>query len=151
MKLYIQCEPVIHLLNILPILILIWIIKLRESFYILDIVTSYRLSIITNYIHSNSWLNFIFGGTQIADIDNGLLLILYSLGMFFSIYILIQIFRATHIAYRAKNIREIAFITSFLVYNTVESAIIRPEILITIVFWIIIFNLDFISNHNIMK
>lgn len=143
-RIYYNSELLVHLANFLPIFLLVIILKLRQTFQVIDTATSYRLSFISNYIESNSWSNLLFGGTQVKDVDNGFLILIYSLGLFFSLYILIKIIKATHIAFQKNNIRIIAFITSFLVYNLVESAIVRPEVLITMLFWMVIFKQDFI-------
>lgn len=136
------------ILALVPLLLSLLSPILLINFQSLDFLTSYRLSINTRYITSNEVINFFFGGTFLDDIDNGYLTLIYSIGFLFSSLIIFFILRALIVLVDNKDSMAIAFIISFLFFNAFESLFIRPELSVTICFWILVYR-NLINGSNI--
>ena len=112
---------------------------LLENYPYLDVVLSKRLSIFSNYINSQKPINYLFGGTTVKDIDNGFLTIFFNTGVLFTSYIIYLITKSINYSVDNKNFKNIAFIISFVYFNAFESLILRPEIAVSICFWIVVY------------
>lgn len=112
---------------------------LLNHFPVVDVLTSMRLSVFSWYIANNNIINLFFGGSTVRDVDNGFLVMVYSVGIGFGLLALYMINRATLILIDQKKSKYIAFIISFIYFNIFESMIIRPELIITICFWVLIY------------
>ena len=110
-----------------------------QRFPVLDITFSYRLSVFNKYINQNDLKTLIFGGTQVNDVDNFYLCLLYNGGILFYIFIMIVTIYATHFYFQNKQIKNVAFIISVLALGIMESGVIRCEIMSMLMFWYLIF------------
>jgi hypothetical protein len=113
---------------------------LLENYPYLDVVLSKRLSIFSSYINRQQPINYLFGGTTVKDIDNGFLTIFFNTGVLFTSYIIYLIVKSINYSVDNKNFKNIAFIISFVYFNAFESLILRPEIVVSICFWIVVYN-----------
>lgn len=112
---------------------------LLQYFPNLDILTSYRLTVFSDYIYSQQPINFLLGGTSVNDIDNGFLTIFFNAGILFSIYMIYLIIKSINNSVENTDYKTIAFIISFVYFNAFESLMLRPEISVSILFWIVVF------------
>lgn len=126
-------------LIILPLFLSINPTYLRESFPTLDILLSMRLTIFSNYIRRHSVLNILIGGSTITAIDNGYLTLLFSFGILILLCFYCLIIYSGNKFLKNHNIIELSTILSVLYYNLVESSFISPEILLTVLFYYILF------------
>lgn len=124
---------------------------LLDNYPYLDVLTSRRLSIFTNYINENQITNYLFGGTEVRDIDNGYLTTFFNTGVMFTVFLLYLIMKALNHSIESKNYRNLAFIISFMYFNAFESLILRPEITVSICFWIVVYNSTKLSSKNKTK
>ena len=122
----------ILLVNILPFLI--------NTIPSLDILLSFRGSYAVNYMSGFPDFAIFFGGatSSSSKTDMGLVLLQSSFGIFFTVSAMVfsYISLRKSIDLRMPNI--FAFITSFWFYSLSESAIVRPEAIIGLVFWVLI-------------
>lgn len=104
----------------------------------LDELLSYRISIASAMANKSGLYGLIFGGTS-DWADNFYYMLLFQYGII--VYICVAII--THLSIKKlidrKNLRYIPLLTSIFVLATMESSLIRPEILIMLVTWKIIF------------
>lgn len=123
----------------LPVFIIFSTPIIKNKFPMLDILLSYRLTLFTEYIFNNNLLNLFFGGTSLASIDSGFLIITFSIGIVFMIFLLYLINNSALILLKQKNSKFLAFIISFMYFNMSESLIVRPELVVSICFWVIVY------------
>jgi len=128
-----------YIIIMIPIILSLMSSIILRSFPYLDVLTSYRISINSNYIESNSVLNFLFGGSLINDIDNGFLVIIFSIGLPFFIFSMYIMMKSISRLIDYKNSKYISFLVSFIYFSAFESLIIRPEMSIAICFWVLIY------------
>lgn len=101
----------------------------------LNEIMSLRPELYLRYIQSNSLLNFLFGGSKAAEMDNSYLLILYNGGIFVYMAITLVTVIAMDAMVRAKRYADVCFCLAMLTYGQLEGTLVRPEILCTPVFW----------------
>ncbi|MCM3610415.1 hypothetical protein M4S82_04065 [Planococcus sp. MERTA32b] len=124
---------------------------LSSEFAVLDILTSGRLTRFTEYIGDNGVVNLLFGGTTAADKDNSYLLILFSTGILFSLMVLGLIVKAIFRLVDIKKSQYIAFIVSGIYAGAFESLLVRPEIIISICFWLVVYKSAFAKGRLLEK
>lgn len=106
----------------------------------LDVLLSYRLSIFSDVLTSLDFLEVLFGSGVAPEIDNSYIVLLATYGAFFLILIVVFIHRAITQLINQENWCWLAFICSMLLYGVIESLLFRPELLITLAFWAIVFS-----------
>lgn len=112
------------------------IILLYNIFPQLDMILSFRLRIFSRYITNNNILTQIFGGTDIPNIDNFYLCLLYNGGLPFYVFTMVITIKSTwqYIIYEHDHKSPI-LIVAVLLFGTMESGLISCEILYPIIFW----------------
>lgn len=110
-----------------------------EKFMRFDLLLSFRISTFSRMINNAGWRGLLIGGTS-ESVDSFYYMLLFQYGIF--IYILVSI--STHLALKklvSKNeIKYVSLIVGLLLVAMMESSLIRPEILVTLVVWKIIFS-----------
>lgn len=132
-------KPLVVFIAVLPVFASFLSPLILKQYPYLDRITSYRLSINTIYISENKIINLLFGGSVQPDIDNGFLTLFYSAGLLFSIFVVYMILKAICLQMDLKGYKSVAFIISFMYFNSLEALIIRPELSITIYFWVLVY------------
>jgi hypothetical protein len=127
------------ILILLPLILSLLSPIIFTVFPFLNAITSLRLSIFTNYITGNGLLHLIFGGTKLDNVDNGLLILVYSMGLIFTLFVLYMILHAMSKLIDMRDSKNIAFLISFMYFNIFESILVRPEISVSICFWFLIY------------
>lgn len=127
------------ILILLPLILSLLSPIIFTGFPFLNAITSLRLSIFTNYITDNGLLHLIFGGTKLDNVDNGLLILVYSMGLIFTLFVLYMILHAMSKLIDMRDSKNIAFLISFMYFNIFESILVRPEISVSICFWFLIY------------
>jgi hypothetical protein len=115
------------------------IIKILPS---LDVLLSYRLIRVSNYLADFSVFNFLFGGVSIpyVAIDNSFALILGLGGVSLSLLLIFLVFKVCLISLKNQLPSHYSFILAFWSYSFFESSILRPELLVGLIFWSLIAN-----------
>lgn len=105
-----------------------------DKFMRFDKLLSFRISTFSKMIADAGWRGFFFGGTY-HTVDNFYYMLLFQYGIF--IYLFTAV--ATHFAIKNmiknEDIRYVALLVGMLLVAMMESSLIRPEILVTLVFW----------------
>ena len=123
----------------------IFIINLLSVFFVdeflaFDQLLSYRISMFAQMAHNSGIFGLIFGGT-LDWVDNFYYMLLFQYGI--AIYIFVAI--TTHIAIKKMisngDIQHIPLLIGVFLMGTMESSLIRPEILIMLVVWKIVFSM----------
>lgn len=109
---------------------------IASSNYNFDKLLSFRGSVINNYIGRHNFLNIIIGFSNITTIDNSYLILFFSVGILGYLLIFSIVKKAIT---NLNNKEYISLIIMMLSYGTMESVLIRPECLVTIYFWYVIF------------
>lgn len=102
----------------------------------MNTLLSLRPEIFSRYIDSNTFYNFIFGGSIAGEIDNAFLLMLYNCGTFIYVGIAFIVIKSIANKIESKEYVEVAFILSTLAIAMMESSLLRPEIPCMTFFWI---------------
>ena len=102
----------------------------------IDIFLSYRGTILSNYIHSQNIINFLFGLSTNSEIDNSYILLFFAIGIIGYAYI-IKLF--SNFFKIQKNIKYYPTIITMLLYGITEGVLIRPESILSVYFWYLIF------------
>jgi hypothetical protein len=129
----------IIVLAVIPLITSISSSIILDGYPNLDIITSYRLSINSKYIMDNSLANWTFGGSTLTDVDNGYLTLIFSTGILFTMTVVIFVLIALRNFMNIKDFKAVAFVISFLYFSAFEALMIRPEVAITICFWLLIY------------
>ena len=109
-----------------------------SSFSFLDLTFSYRLSIFARYINANSLKTLLIGGTNVSDIDNFYLCLLFNGGLIFYIFVVIITIYSTKLYLDNADGKKVAFILSTLVFGVMEASAMRCEIMSMLMFWYLI-------------
>ncbi|SFC52516.1 hypothetical protein SAMN05443252_104103 [Bacillus sp. OV322] len=129
----------ITIICIIPLVLSVVSPFLLKNYPILDKIFSLRLTLNTFYLETNTMKTFLLGGTTERDVDNGYLLLLCSMGITFFIFSLVLIVKSLNILIDAADSKSVSFIISFLYYNALESLLVRPELFIGLLFWMLIY------------
>ncbi len=111
------------------------IAAISKKVYKIDMLLSFRGTILSNYINSHEMINYLIGFSNIETIDNSFIVLFFTIGILGYLIIFLAIKRALK---KAKNNNSIALIIMMLSYGMMESILIRPECLLTIYFWLTI-------------
>lgn len=116
----------------------------------LNNLLSMRLSLAANYIHNNSIIHLLIGGSKEASVDNAYIILLYNAGIFFYAFFAYAVLISSEHYLKTRSRKELAFIMSVLVNGLMESPPMRAELLFSVVFWILILR-PVISKKRIRK
>ena len=109
-----------------------------DKLMIFDTLLSFRISTFSNMINSSGVRGFLLGGTT-ETVDNFYYMLLFQYGIFIYIFVAVS----THFAMKKmivnKDIKYISLLVGVFMVGMMESSLIRPEILVTLVVWKIIF------------
>lgn len=104
----------------------------------LDRLLSYRGSDFYSYaINENKY--FYLGGS-VSGIDNFYLMMIYGLGILPYVLFMLFIDKKIVILFNETKLKRLTMLMALLVLGNFESAIVRPETFISILFWVILFN-----------
>lgn len=112
------------------------------EFPLIDTLLSSRLSFSVDFINKMSGVNYIFGGLSpgtSTTIDNSFLLIQASVGMPFLLFVTWLTFKKISDCIVKKQAETYALILSVWYFSFSESSMVRPEAIIGLVFWLLIF------------
>lgn len=131
-KLSVKLVDALFILNLVSVFII-------DLFMPLDELLSFRISSFSRMINSSGVREFLFGGT-IKTVDNFYYMLLFQYGIF--IYIFVA--TSTHFAMKKMvargDIKYISLFVGLFSIGMMESSLIRPEILVTLAMWKIIFS-----------
>lgn len=105
----------------------------------IDDLLSDRPTLFVRYISQHTMLNFLFGGSRVAAIDNSYLILLYNCGIFLYAVCGIIVLIAMDQLILKKCAIEAGFCLSMLLYGQLEGVLLRPEILCVPIFWYYMF------------
>lgn len=110
-----------------------------DKFMVFDTLLSFRISAFSKMINSSGVRGFLLGGTT-ETVDNFYYMLLFQYGIFIYIFVAVS----THFAMKKmvinKDIKYISLFVGLFMVGMMESSLIRPEILVTLVVWKIIFS-----------
>lgn len=112
----------------------------------LDIILSYRPKIFGNYIKQLKPINYVLGGGNNIEIDNGFLVILSTLGIVILVDVVYHVIKKLSYSLENNDAVTVAFLTSYMYMNFVEGILLRPEIAVSIYFW-----LSIIENNKLVE
>lgn len=145
-----KCNKFANIIMVLDFLCLLspilWLIsKLNDLEF--DKLLSGRLHSFLNYIQSNSTMSLLMGGSNVNEIDNFYLMLLYNVGLI--LYVLFGFITLYSIRFykNSNNYKSISYISSILFIGLMESGALRCEIICMLVFWMLILK-PFISINN---
>ena len=108
-----------------------------NKFMVFDELLSFRISTFSKMISKSGIRCFLFGGT-LETVDNFYYMLLFQYGIFIYVFVAFS----THMAMKRmvvnKNTKYIALIVGLFFVAMMESSLIRPEILVSLVVWKII-------------
>lgn len=109
-----------------------------EKFMRLDSLLSFRISFLSKMINHCGLREFLFGGTTEA-VDSFYYMLLFQYGVF--VYIFVAILN--HIAIKKmidkKKFKYIPLLVSLFLVGIMESSLLRPEVLVVLITWKLIF------------
>ena len=102
-------------------------------------------------INNSGLRGLLFGGT-VETVDNFYYMLLFQYGIFIYAFVAIS----THFAMKRmvdnKDIKYISLLVGLFLVGMMESSLIRPEILVTLIVWKIIFSSNGLTeNHTIVE
>lgn len=113
---------------------------------IMDSFISGRSYLLFQYFEYHSLLNYLIGFSNVATVDNSYAIILCAtgvLGFMYSYKIIVNSI--------ISDKSNFPLIISLLFFGTMESILIRPESLISIYFWYIIFDNNYYRKKKVLK
>lgn len=132
----------LKIIVLIPIVSSLFAPLILKRYPYLDSLTSNRLTIFSNYLVDNKFINYFLGGTNVPDIDNGYLVLLLNAGIVFFVFVLLAIMKKISMLVENRDYKSLAFIVSFMYFSAFEALIIRPELSVSICFWIIIYDME---------
>lgn len=105
-----------------------------------NFVLSSRPEFFSSYMEQQSIVTFIFGGSRVAEIDNGYLLLLYNCGVIVYLAIALAVAKASETMLEKGKFMELAFLSAMLVCAVFEGSFLRPELLCAPLLWGIVFD-----------
>lgn len=103
----------------------------------LDVILSYRITKMLSFVNSQSFFNYLIGFTKLNEIDNSYLLLFFTVGAIGYMFISKMFYKYLT---NKNNLMYLPFTLSVLFYGLMEGILLRPESMITIYFWIIVFH-----------
>lgn len=129
------------ILLLLPIMLTVFTDLIASKFQLLDILLSFRFSYSAILLGKMTFLNWIAGGLSPgADVtvDNSFTLILSSMGLPFLIFLVVLTYKRLKECILSRNIEVYSFIMAFWFFSFSESSLVRPEMIIGILFWLLV-------------
>lgn len=118
-----------------------------EKFMVFDSLLSFRISAFSRMINNSGLRGLLFGGT-VETVDNFYYMLLFQYGIFIYAFVAIS----THFAMKRmvdnKDIKYISLLVGLFLVGMMESSLIRPEILVTLIVWKIIFSSNGLAENN---
>lgn len=145
-----KCNMLAYLIIVLDVLCLLspllWLIPQFNDLEF-DKLLSGRPHVFIDYIHSNTTMNFIIGGSNVKEVDNFYLMLFYNVGVI--LYVIFAIITLYSMIYYKdnKDYKSISYVSSILFIGLMESGALRCEIICMLVFWMLILK-PFISSNN---
>ena len=116
---------------------LFFIYDFSDTNSFLNILLSDRLYYFQKYIESQDVVNYLLGGGS-GEIDNCFLLIFCNFGIVIYLFVFLRVLKTVKLLLNFKEFDKLAFIIVMLASASVESVILRPQFMSTVVFWYII-------------
>ncbi|GAB3459604.1 hypothetical protein GCM10027321_17730 [Massilia terrae] len=126
-----------------PIALSILAATVLDKFPLIDLIFSGRFSFMAEYLNSLPFYRVLIGGVdppEALTIDNAFALMVGAFGVPFMAYLVWRIFCVIRECALVRDYRTYSFVLSFWLFSFSESNILRPESLICLVFWAIVFN-----------
>lgn len=120
----------------------LYIPYLMENYSVFDEILSFRLSIFSEYINTQSIKNYILGGSLPTDtsLDNAYVLTLFSTGiLFYVLWYLLSIY-SSMVLYVNARYNELSFVIATTSMGLFESYLVRPEFYLSLLYWLILFS-----------
>lgn len=124
-----------------------------NKFMIFDELLSFRISAFSRMINSSSLRGFLFGGTS-ETVDNFYYMLLFQYGIFIYTFVAFLTHSAMKKMVVNGNTQYISLLVGLFLVAMMESSLIRPEILVILVVWKIIFlenNIYSVENNMVME
>lgn len=116
-----------------PIIMLI----VYKFYPVMDTILSYRITKMLTFIKAQNILNYIVGFTKLNEIDNSFLLLFFTVGLIGYLFLAKIFYKYLS---NKDNLKYLPFTISVLFYGLMEGVLLRPESMLTIYFWIIVFH-----------
>lgn len=105
-----------------------------NKFMVLDQLLSYRISTFSRMINSAGLRCFLLGGT-IKTVDNFYYMLLFQYGIIIYVFVAYSTHAAMKKMIENLNIKYVALLVGLFLVAMMESSLIRPEILVSLVVW----------------
>lgn len=115
----------------------IWTIPMVHE-GIIDTILSWRPQYCNAYFRDQSAVTYLVGGSRLAELDNGYLLLMFNAGIivYMDIYFLVQ--SAVKNLEKNKKYMQLSYVLMMLAISVMEGAAIRPELLCAPLLWFLI-------------
>lgn len=120
-----------------------WFSYIYSTFPFLDIILSSRFTLFSRFLSSQNYFTFLFGGAQLPHnlpVDNSYILLLYTCGIFFYIFIFILTCSAILYFYDMAQYYEVIFLLVILFIGFFENIFMYLNFPIASLFWYFIIN-----------
>lgn len=101
-------------------------------------VLSLRPKYFDEYLREQSALTFLLGGTRVAEIDNGFLLLLFNTGFIAYTAVCFVVQSAARNMCSQGSFMKLSFVLTMLACSVLEGSAVRPELLCAPVLWILV-------------
>lgn len=139
-KLSILSIDILFVVNLLSVFLI-------EKFMIFDELLSYRISTFSKMINSSGLRSFLLGGTH-ETVDNFYYMLLFQYGIFIYIFVACLTHFAMKKMVNKGYIKYIALLVGLFLVGMMESSLIRPEILVSLIVWKVIISGDDENHKN---
>lgn len=127
----------LYFVDFLFLLNLVSIFSINQ-FMVFDEVLSFRISTFSRMINNADLGIFLFGGT-LKTVDNFYYMLLFQYGIFIYFFVAVLVHSSIKRMIKEENTKYIPLLVGLFLVATMESSLIRPEILVTLVVWKVIF------------
>ena len=108
-----------------------------NKFMVFDKLLSFRISTFSEMINKSGMKCFLLGGT-LETVDNFYYMLLFQYGIFIYMFVAISVHITLKKMITNNNLQYVALVVGLFLVAMMESSLIRPEILVTLVIWKII-------------
>ena len=108
-----------------------------------DELLSFRVSTFLEMIYNADLRTFLFGGSC-ETVDNFYYMLLFQYGFFIYLFVAVLVHSSIKRMIIEENTKYIPLLVGLFLVATMESSLIRPEILVTLVVWKVVF----LSNYK---
>lgn len=131
---------VLFIINLVSVFII-------EKFMVFDSLLSFRISAFSRMINNSGLRGLLFGGT-VETVDNFYYMLLFQYGIFIYAFVAFS----THFAMKKmvdnNDIKYLPLFVGLFLVGMMESSLIRPEILVTLIVWKFIFASNEVIENN---